>query len=47
MTLQKNQIKEFEAKEGVAIIKKHVRKIFHTIETLMIDLNMKYYWHRL
>ena len=40
-------MKEFDAKEGKAIVTKHIAKIFHTLEILMSHLNMKYYWHRL
>ena len=46
MKTQNNE-EEFDDTEGVAILKKHFEKTMHTLEVLMNQMNMMFYWERL
>ena len=35
---------EFSENEGVAVLNKHKAKTMHTLEMLMNQMNMMYYW---
>ena len=38
---------EFQEKEGISILDKHFGKVMHTLEILMNQMNMMFYWERL
>lgn len=38
---------EFNENEGITIIEKHWSKTVHTLEVLMNQMNMMYYFHKL
>ena len=38
---------EFSEKEGILIVNKHKNKVFKTLEVLMNQLNMMYYWDKI
>lgn len=46
MKNQNNQ-EEFADTEGVTILSKHFEKTMHTLEVLMNQMNMMFYWERL
>lgn len=46
MTSEENG-KEFADEEGITIIAKHQEKTLHTLEVLMNQLNMMYYWEKI
>ena len=46
MKTQNNQ-EEFDESEGVTILNKHFEKTMHTLEVLMNQMNMMFYWERL
>jgi hypothetical protein len=39
--------KEFAGDEGITILAKHEEKTMHTLEVLMNQLNMMYYWEKI
>ena len=42
-----NNQEEFADTEGVTILNKHFEKTMHTLEVLMNQMNMMFYWERL
>ena len=45
--LNGNNDEEFIEKEGQVILKKHTSKTLHTLEVLMNQMNMMYYWEKI
>jgi hypothetical protein len=42
-----NNEEDFAETEGVTILNKHFEKTMHTLEVLMNQMNMMFYWERL
>jgi hypothetical protein len=39
--------KEFKGNEGITILAQHQDKVLHTLNVLMNQLNMQYYWEKI